>query len=195
MYLSFYIICKIVYYLFMKTLKEYLRDINISASLLEASILDEIEDTLSAGDVLEKEFKEAERVWNLFTKKQKVKKAANVISNIYKLHIESGPLAKYLCRGINGLDISDLEFVDIEFETDDVLWSREHCISIQVASKYHIKVKATRIKYDDGKNASEIMPIKDAIKLITNNIATSKYLQDLETVKSEFMKHVTYIRK
>ena len=169
----------------MKTLKE----------IIESSILDEIEDTLKAGDEIEKEFEEAQKVWKLFTKKQKVKKVAKIIGDTYKLHIESGPLAKYLCRGINGLDVSDLEFVDIVFDLDDALFSREHFITIGVASKYHIKVQSTSIKYDDGGNPSDILPVKDAINIIKNNIANSKYLQDLETVKSEFIKHVTYIRK
>lgn len=169
----------------MKTLKEYLN---------EASLLDEIEDTFKAGDNLEKEFEEAEKAWELFTKKQKVKRVAKIIADTYKLHIESAPLAKYLCRGINGLDVSDLEFVDIVFNLDDALFSTEHFIMIGVASKYHIKVEARGIKYDDGGNSSDILPIKEAIKIIKNNIATSKYLQDLETVKSEFMKHVTYTR-
>lgn len=170
----------------MKTLKEI---------IYEASLLDEIEDTLKSGDEIEKEFKEAQKIWSQFTKKQKVKKVTKIIGDTYKLHIESAPLAKYLCRGINGLNISDLEFIDITFDLDDVLFSTEHFISISIASKYHIKVKATRIKYDDGGNASDILPVKDAIKVIKNNIANSKYLQDLETVKSEFMKHITFIRK
>lgn len=189
----------------MKTLKEYIRDINISTTLYEASlssnkldessILDEIEDTLKAGNEIEKEFEEAEKVWELFTKKQKVKKVAKIISSKYKLHIASGPLAKYLCRGINGLDISDLEYIDIIFDIDDALFSTEHFITIDIASEYQVKVEARGIKYDDGGNPSDILPVKDAIKIIKNNIANSKYLQDLETVKSEFMKHVTYIRK
>ena len=169
----------------MKNLKE----------ILEGSLLDEIEDTLKAGDVLEKEFKEAEKVWNQFTKKQKVRKTANLIGSKYKLHIASDPLAKYLCRGINGLDISDLEFIDIIFDLDDALFSTEHFITIDIASEYQVKVEARGIKYDDGGNPSDILPVKEAIKIIKNNIANSKYLQDLETVKSEFMKHVTYIRK
>ena len=162
--------------------------------LYEASLLD-IDRTFEEGDNIEKEFKEAEKVWELFTKKQKVKKTAKLIGDTYKLHIESGPLAKYLCRGIDGLDVSDLEFIDILFDLDDVLFSREHYIIIDVASKYHVKAEARGIQYDDGGNPSDILPVKDAIKIIKNNIATSKYLQDLETVKSEFMKHVTYIRK
>lgn len=161
--------------------------------ILEASILD-IDGTFEEGDNLEKEFKEAQKAWELFTKKQKVKRVAKIIADTYKLHIESAPLAKYLCRGINGLDVSDLEFVDIVFNLDDALFSREHFIKIGVASKDHIKVTATEIQYDDGGNPSDILPVKEAIKIIKNNIATSKYLQDLETVKSEFMKHVIYTR-
>ena len=159
----------------------------------EASLLD-IDGTFEEGDNLEKEFKEAQRVWELFTKKQKVKKVAKIIGETYKLHIESAPLAKYLCRGINGLDISDLEFIDIGFNIDDVLFSTEHYITIGVASKNHIKVHSAHIQYDDGENPSDILPVKDAIKIIKNNIANSKYLQDLETVKSEFMKHIIYIK-
>lgn len=162
--------------------------------LIEASLLD-IDGTFEEGNNLEKEFEEAQRVWELFTKKQKVKKVAQVIAYTYKLHIESVPLAKYLCRGINGLDISNLEFIDIVFDLDDALFSTEHFITIQVASKNHIKVQSTNIKYDDGGNSSDVLPVKDAIKVIKNNIANSKYLQDLETVKSEFIKHITYIRK
>ena len=190
----------------MKDLRD-ICNINITNSLhslLEASILDnaiseasllDIDGTFEEGDELEKEFAEAQKVWELFTKKQKVKKTACIISSTYKLHIESGPLAKYLCRGINGLDVSDLEFIDIVFDLDDALFSREHFITISIASKYHIKVQSSHIKYDDGGNPSDILPVKDAIKLITKNIANSKYLQDLETVKSEFMKHITYVRK
>ena len=162
--------------------------------LIEASLLD-IDGTFEEGDNLEKEFEEAQKVWELFTKKQKVKKTANIISSTYKLHIESGPLAKYLCRGIDRLNVSDLEFIDIIFDLTDALFSTEHFINIYVASKQHIKVQATQIKYDDGGNSSDILPVKDAIKVIKNNIANSNYLQDLETVKSEFMKHITYIRK
>lgn len=161
--------------------------------ILEASILD-IDRTFEEGDNFEKEFKEAEKVWNLFTKKQKVRKVANLIGSKYKLHIASGPLAKYLCRGLKGLDVYDLEFIDIIFDLDDALFSTEHFITIQVASKNHIKVQSPSIKYDDGGNPSDILPVKEAIKVIKNNIANSKYLQDLETVKSEFMKHVTYTR-
>lgn len=181
----------------MKDLKEILCNVNITNSLhslIEASILD-IDGTFEEGDNLEKEFKEAQRVWNQFTKKQKVRKTAKLIGNKYKLHIASGPLAKYLCRGINGLDISDLEYIDIIFDLDDALFSTEHFITIDIASEYHVKVEARGIKYDDGGNSSDILPVKEAIKIIKNNIATSKYLQDLEMVKSEFMKHVTYIRK
>lgn len=169
----------------MKTLK----------NILEGSLLDEIDDTLAAGDEIEKEFKEAEKVWNQFTKKQKVRKTAKLIGSKYKLHIASGPLAKYLCRGIQGLDVSDLEYIDIIFDLDDALFSREHFITIDIASEYQVKVEARGIKYDDGGNPSDILPVKEAIKIIKNNIATSKYLQDLEMVKSEFMKHITYIRK
>jgi hypothetical protein len=161
--------------------------------ILEASLLD-IDRTFEEGDDIEKEFKEAQKVWELFTKKQKVKKVAKIIDTTYKLHIKSATLAKYLCRGINGLDLSDLEFVDIVFNLDDTLFSREHFIKICVASKRHIKVTAIEIQYDDGGNPSDILTVKEAIKIIKNNIATSKYLQDLETVKSEFMKHVIYIR-
>ena len=163
--------------------------------ILEASLLDEIKDTLSAGDVLEKEFKEAQKVWNQFTKKQKVRKTAKLIGNKYKLHIASGSLAKYLCRGLKGLDVSDLEYIDIIFDLDDALFSTEHFITIDIASEYQVKVESRGIKYDDGGNPSDILPVKEAIKIIKNNIANSKYLQDLETVKYEFMKHVTYIRK
>ena len=162
--------------------------------LIEASILD-IDGTFEEGDNLEKEFKEAEKVWNQFTKKQKVRKIANLIASKYKLHIASGPLAKYLCRGLKGLDVSDLEFIDIIFDLDDALFSTEHFITIDIASKYQVKVESRGIKYDDGGNPSDILPVKEAIKIIKSNIANSKYLQDLETVKSEFMKHVTYIRK
>ena len=178
----------------MKDLQEILEASLLDNAISEASLLD-IDGTFEEGDNLEKEFEEAQKVWNQFTKKQKVRKTAKLIGNKYKLHIASGPLAKYLCRGINGLDVSDLEFIDIVFDLDDALFSREHFISISVASKYHIKVQATHIKYDDGGNPSDILPVKEAIKIIKNNIANSKYLQDLETVKSEFMKHITYIRK
>ena len=82
--------------------------------LIEASILD-IDGTFEEGDNLEKEFEEAQKDWELFTKKQKVKRVAKIMNDTYKLHIKSAPLAKYLCRGINGLDVSDLEFVDIIF--------------------------------------------------------------------------------
>lgn len=191
----------------MKDLKDILCNVNITNSLhslIEASILDnaiseasllDIDGTFEEGDNLEKEFKEAEKVWNQFTKKQKVRKIAKLIGSTYKLHIASGPLAKYLCRGIQGLDISDLEYIDILFDIHDALFSTKHFITINIASEYQVKVEARRIKYDDGGNPSDILPIKEAIKIIKNNIATSKYLQDLETVKSEFMKHVTYIRK
>lgn len=161
--------------------------------ILEASLLD-IDGTFEEGDNLEKEFEEAQKAWELFTKKQKVRKTAKLIGNKYKLHIASGPLARYLCRGINKLDISDLEFIDIIFDLDDALFSTEHFITIDIASEYHVKVEARGIKYDDGGNPSDILPVKEAIKIIKNNITTSKYLQDLETVKSEFMKHVTYTR-
>ena len=161
--------------------------------ILEASLLD-IDGTFEDGDNLEKEFEEAQSVWELFTKKQKVKKVAKIMNGTYKLHIESTTLAKYLCRGINGLDLSDLEFVDIVFNLDDTLFSREHFIKISVASKNRIKVTAIGIKYDDGGNPSDILSVKEAIKIIKNNIANSKYLQDLEIVKSEFMKNVIYIR-
>ena len=163
-------------------------------TLLEASLLD-IDGTFEEGDNIEKEFKEAQNVWNQFTKKQKVRKIAKIVGCKYKLHIASGPLARYLCRGINGLDVSDLEFIDIIFDLGDALFSTEHFITIDIASEYQVKVEARGIKYDDGGNPSDILPVKEAIKIIKNNIANSKYLQDLETVKSEFMKHVTYIRK
>ena len=124
-------------------------------SLYEASLLD-IDGTFEEGDNIEKEFKEAQKVWNQFTKKQKVRKVAKLIGSKYKLHIASGPLARYLCRGINGLDVSDLEFIDIVFDLDDALFSTEHFITIDIASEYQVKVEARGIKYDDGGNPSDI---------------------------------------
>ena len=46
--------------------------------------------------------------------------------------------------------------------------------------------------FEEGDNFEK--EFKEAIKIIKNNIANSNYLQDLEIVKSEFMKHVTYIK-
>ena len=181
----------------MKTLKEYIIDTNISTALTEASLLDEIEDTLKSGDEIEKEFIEAEKDWKKLINSKNAKKF--VSNNVYRLHIKSPALAKCLCRDIKNFSIDnlpdDLEFVDIEFNLEDALWSTEHYISIQVSSMYMAYVKATQIKYDDGGNPSDILPVKTAVKIIRNNIANSKYIQDLETVKSEFMKHITFIRK
>lgn len=156
------------------------------------SLLDEIEDTMKAGDEYEKMYEEAKKDWKALLNTKRAKK---ITSDIYRLHIKSSSLAKYLCMGMKDIDISDLEYVDIEFYIEDVLWSREHHIKINVASEYYIKVQATNIKYDDGKNASDLLPVREAVKQIIKNISNSKYLQDLDIVKDTFDKNITYKRK
>ena len=136
--------------------------------ILEASLLD-IEGTLEAGDDIVKEQKEAERDWKKLINSKRTKEIYR--GKTYKLHIKSPSLAKYLCRNIKDtINWDKLEFVDLFFEIEDTLWSTEHFISIQVASEAHVEVKsAHRIQYDDGKNPSDILDVKDAIKIITNN--------------------------
>lgn len=156
----------------------------------EASLLD-IDGTIEDGDNIVKEQKEAERDWKKLINSKRTKEVLR--GRVYKLHIKSPSLAKYLCRNIPDVDLTNLEFVDIHFKIDDALYSTEHYIAIQVASESYIEVKsADKIQYDDGRNPSDILPVKEAIKIITNNIAHSKYLQNVEDVREEFEKYVWF---
>lgn len=164
--------------------------------VLEASILD-IDGTFKEGDNLKKEFEEAQKDWKKLINSKRTKEILR--GQNYKLHIKSSSLAKYLCRNIPGVDLTNLEFVDLHFKTDDVLWSNDHYIAIQVSSEDYIEVKsAHKIKYDDGKdnsNTSDVLSVKEAIKIIINNIAHSKYLQNIEDVREEFEKCIWFKRK
>lgn len=158
------------------------------------SLLDDIEDTMQAGDEYEKMYEEAEKDWK---KLLNTKRAKHLQNQFYKIQIKSPSLAKYLCLRVKDIDISDLEYVDVVFDISDALWSSVHYVKINISSKYYTKVQSTKIKYDDGKNSSDIWTLdtKDAVKIITQNVSTSKYLQDLDEVKDIFEKNITYKRK
>lgn len=176
-------------------------------TILEASVLGDIEDTLASMDKYDAVIKKAERDWKklLNTNVRNIRHAA---SDLYYVKIKSAELAWYLGRGYNAYeDLKDTaDNVNLIIRTSDVLFNSDGFVKIEIRNYggYPVLLQAA-IDYcnaeeskkhfkDIPENSDGSIPLKYACEAIFEAIRKSK-LTDLEYVKEEFDKHITYERK
>ena len=81
----------------MITLKDIIRDTSISTALTEASLLDEIEDTLNYGDDVIKKYKQAEKDWKKLLKSRRF---AHTLGDMYIVKCISPELVEFFGRNL-----------------------------------------------------------------------------------------------
>ena len=176
-------------------------------SLLDASVLGDIEDTLASMDKYDAVIKKAERDWKKLLNTN-VRNIRHYASDLYYVKIKSAELAWYLGRGHNAYeDLKDTaDNVNLIIRTSDVLYNAGGFVNIEIrnyggypvllqAAIDYCNVEESRKYFKDiPENSDGSIPLKYACEAIFEAIRKSK-LADLEYVKEEFDKHITYERK
>jgi hypothetical protein len=176
-------------------------------TILEASVLGDIEDTLASMDKYDAVIKKAEKDWKklLNTPFRNIRHHA---SDLYFVKIKSEELAWYLGRGHKAYeDFKDTaDNVGLIIRTSDVLFNSDGFVNIEIrnyggypvllqaAIEYCTAEESKKYFKDIETNSDGSIPLKYACEAIFEAIRKSK-LTDLEYVKQEFDKHITYERK
>jgi hypothetical protein len=191
----------------MKTLKEIIRDIkNISTTLYEASLLDEIEDTLSAGDDVIKKYKQAEKDWK---KLLKTRRFVHSYGDQYIVKCISPELVEFFGKGIPSYERwkdRDL-YMCIAFNLSDALSGHNYARSfqLQIVSKSGYLITSSDIEYCSEERNNKFaeltrhcsdysVPTKEGCNDILDVITSLKELQDLESAKKLFINNLLYER-
>lgn len=180
---------------------------DLKDTLLEASILGDIEDTIASMDKYNAIIKKAEKDWKKLLSTN-VRNIRHHAGDSYYVKIKSAELAWYLGRGHNAYE--DLKYtadnVNLIISASDVLFNSGGFVKIEIRNYggYPVLLQAainyctaeesnTYFKYIET-NSDGSIPLKYACETIFEAIRKSK-LTDLEYVKEEFDKHITYERK
>lgn len=180
---------------------------DLKDTLLEASILGNIEDTMASMDKYDAMIKKAENDWKKLLNTN-VRNIRHNIGDSYYVRIKSTELAWYLGRGHNAYeDIKDtVNNIYLIISTSDVLFNSGGFVNIgishfsghptvlQAAIDYCTAEESKKYFKDIETNSDGSIPLKYACEAIFEAIRKSK-LTDLEYVKEEFDKHITYERK
>lgn len=174
---------------------------------LYEGILGDIEDTLASIDKYDAVIKKAERDWKKLLNTP-FRNMRHDVCDSYYAKIKSAELAWYLGRGHNAYeDLKDTaDNVILIIRTSDVLYYAGGFVHIEIRNYggYPVLIQAAidycnaeeSRKYfkDIPENSDGSIPLKYACEAIFEAIRKSK-LVDLEYVKEEFDKHITYKRK
>ena len=174
---------------------------------LYEGILGDIEDTIASIDKYDAVIKKAERDWKkLLT--TPFRSMRHDVNDLYYVKIKSAELAWYLGRGHNAYeDLKDTaDNVNLIIHISDVLYNAGGFVNIEIrnyggypvllqaAIDYCTAEESKRHFKDIPENSDGSIPHKYACEAIFEAIRKSK-LADLEYVKEEFDKHITYKRK
>lgn len=174
---------------------------------LYEGILGDIEDTIASMDKYNAIIKKAEKDWKKLLNTN-VRNIRHHAGDSYYVKIKSAELAWYLGRGHNAYeDLKDTaDNVNLIIRASDVLFNSDGFINIEIRNyggfpvllqaviKYYTADESKRYFKDIEKNSNGSIPLKYACEAIFEAIRKSK-LTDLEYVKEEFDKHITYERK
>ena len=174
---------------------------------LYEGILGDIEDTIASMDKYDAIIKKAEKDWKklLNTNTRNIRHHA---SDLYYVRIKSAELAWYLGRGHNAYeDLKDTaDNVNLIIRVSDVLYNAGGFVNIEIrnyggypvllqaAIDYCTAEESTKYFKDIETNSDGSIPLKYVCEAIFEAIRKSKLI-DLEYVKEEFDKHITYERK
>ena len=189
----------------MKTLKEYIRDINISTTLNEASLLDDIEDALATGDEHAKLFDKAEKDWKKLLKSRRF---MHLVGDTWCIKLKSPELIEYLGHGHPSYEkYKDIiTQVMISFLLSDAIAGHNYTRTcyIKLVSNSGYLIMRSDIEYCNDKNPEfeELtkyskdwsVTSKDGCNAILDVISRHKDLQDLNKVKKLFDKNISYER-
>ena len=170
---------------------------------LYEGILGDIEDTIASIDKYDAVIKKAEKDWKklLSTPFRSMRHDAD----LYHVKIKSAELAWYLGRGHNAYEAfkDTADNVTLIIHTSDILFYaggyveveiRNYCgypILLHAEIDYCTAEESTKYFKDIPTNSDGSIPLKYACEAIFEAIRKSK-LADLEYVKEEFDKHITY---
>lgn len=180
---------------------------NLKDTLLEASILGDIEDTIASMDKYDAMINKAEKQWKklLYTNIRNIRHHAG---DLYYVRVKCAELAWYLGRGHKAYeDLKDTaDNVNLIISTSDVVFNSGGFVNIEIrnyggypvllqaAIDYCTAEESNKYFKDIKTNSDGSIPLKYACEAIFEAIRNSK-LADLEYVKEEFDKHITYERK
>lgn len=174
---------------------------------LYEGILGDIEDTIASMDKYDAIIKKAEKDWKKLLNTN-VRNIRHDVSDLYYVKIKSAELAWYLGRGHNAYeDLKDTaDNVNLIIRTSDVVFNSGGFVNIEIrnyggypvllqaAIDYCTAEESNKYFKDIETNSDGSIPLKYACEAIFEAIRKSK-LTDLEYVKEEFDKHITYERK
>lgn len=174
---------------------------------LYEGILGDIEDTIASMDKYDAIIKKAERDWKKLLNTN-VRNIRHHAGDSYYIKIKSAELAWYLGRGHKAYeDLKDTaDNVNLIISTSDVLFNSDGFINIEIRNyggfpvllqaevNYCTTEESKKYFKDIETNSDGSIPLKYACEAIFEAIRKSK-LTDLEYVKKEFDKHITYKRK
>ena len=145
--------------------------------------------TMQDGDEFAELYSDAQNDWEKLISGKRFKKYSD---SRYKLHIQSSALAKYLCKDISDIKLSDAEFVEVIFDMADFLWAGPKYFDMTVASKNSVKVISCKIEYATADIVFDDITIKSIQRMIVDAIAVNKQLHDVEYIKAKFIDKIKY---
>lgn len=180
---------------------------DLKDTILEASILGDIEDTIASMDKYDAIINKAEKQWKKLLNTN-FRNMRHHIGDSYYVRVKCAELAWYLGRGHKAYeDLKDTaDNINLIFSTSDVLFNSGGSVVIEIRNYGGFPVLLqSEIDYctaEESKkyfknietNSDGSIPLKYACEAIFEAIRKSK-LTDLEYVKEEFDKHIKYERK
>ena len=176
-------------------------------SLLEGSLLSEIEDTLqSGGDDVIKKYKQAEKDWKKLLKSRRF---AHTLGDMYIVKCISPELVEFFGRNLQSYkrwEDHGLYYMCIAFKLSDALGGHDYprTFQLQIRSKNGYLITSSGIEYCGEKNnkfaeltrhcSDYSVPVKECCNDILDVITSLKELQDLESAKELFIKNIVYER-
>lgn len=175
-------------------------------SLLEASVLGDIEDTLASMDKYDAVIKKAERDWKKLLKSRRF---MHLVGDTWCIKLKSPELIEYLGQGHPSYEkYKDIVTqVMISFFLSDAIAGHNYprTCYIKLVSNSGYLILRSDIEYCNDKNPEfeELtkyskewsVDSKNGCNAILDVISRHKDLQDLNKVKEMFDKHITYERK
>ena len=175
-------------------------------TLLEASLLDEIEDTMNSGDDVIKKYKQAEKDWKKLLKNRRF---AHSYGDQYIVKAISPELVEFFGKGLQSYKRwEDHElYMYIAFNLSDALSGHNYArtFQLQIRSKSGYLITSSDIEYCSEERNNKFaeltrhcsdysVPTKEGCNDILDVITSLKELQDLESAKELFIKNIVYER-
>ena len=176
-------------------------------SLLEGSLLGEIEDTLQSGDDVIKKYKQAEKDWKKLLKSRRF---AHSYGDQYIVKCISPELVEFFGRNLQSYkrwEDHGLYYMCIAFNLSDALSGHNYprTFQLQIRSKNGYLITSSDIEYCSEERNNKFaeltrhcsdysVPTKEGCNDILDVITSLKELQDLESAKELFIKNIVYER-